>query len=282
MTRIALLFLLAAAASSAQEFAAVKTGENVTYPLPPMPLPTAGKADGKWAETEDSPALRVSRAWAKLAEGAGVERSDKTRNLFQAWKNEVTKSGASSRTSQASHAAFLAAYKSDLERARSIYEGVLREVDAMDADGQSSAREGVEPRANNLAREAEEQIRAADRDDRLTSSACFLSPETCQQPDASDKALQDEISGLVKDTLEAGGPDGSLSLYSLKRKAGLLALRARVMAAVTQRAAARLATEVATAQDGKGGPRALPIPTAPLGGAQAVRRTSTPASDPYQ
>src|SRR5437868_2371311 len=178
----------------------------------------------------------------------------------------------------AAHAPFLAAYKADLERARSIYEGVLREVDAMDSEGATGPQ--GESQANSLAREAEEQIRAADRDERLTSSACFLSPETCQQPDASDKALQDEIARLVKDTLDAGGPDGGLSLYSLKRKAGLLALRARVMAAVTQRAAARLATEVATQQDGQGSPRSLPSPVAPA--VSVARRAATPAADPYR
>src|SRR5207237_9755907 len=111
-------------------------------------------------------------------------------------------------------------------------------------------------------------------------SACYLSPETCQTPDPTDKALQDEIAGLVKDTLVAGGPDGGLSVYALRRKANLLALRARVMGAVTQRAAARLATEVATAQDGSGNPRALPSPLAPLASASS-RRSAVNISDPY-
>src|SRR5205823_5204270 len=191
MNRTLLLIALAAAvpARAADEFKPIKASESVTYPLPPIPLPAAPPADGKWAETEDSPALRVSRAWVKLGQEAG----------------------------------------------------------------------------GGLAREAEEQIRSADRDERLTNSACYLSPETCQQGDPADKALQDEISALVKGTLEAGGPDGGLSVYSLRRKAGLLALRARVMAAVTQRAAARLATEVATQQDGQGSPRSLPSPVAPVG-----------------
>jgi len=56
--------------------------------------------------------------------------------------------------------------------------------------------------AGGLAREAEEQIKLADRDERLTNSACFLSPETCQTGDPADKALQDEIANLVKGTLE--------------------------------------------------------------------------------
>src|SRR5213076_2490189 len=103
--------------------------------------------------------------------------------------------------------------------------------------------------------------------------------DTCQQGDPTDKALQEEIAGLVKDTLVAGGPDGGLSLYALKRKAGLLALRARVMAAVTQRAAARLATEVATQQDGQGSPKMLPSPIAPT--ATASRRPVATA-DPYR
>src|SRR5213079_3331077 len=121
-------------------------------------------------------------------------------------------------------AKFLAAYKKDLDQARGIYEGVLRDVDSMDADGAESSG-GGDGTPGGLARDAEEQIRAADRDERLTNSACFLSPESCQQGDPADKALQDEISALVKGTLEAGGPDGGLSLYSLRRKAGLLALR---------------------------------------------------------
>ena len=132
--------------------------------------------------------------------------------------------------------AFLEPYKKGLDQARSIYEGVLRDVDALDGENGGSASAGAEPAAGGLAREAEEQIRAADRDERLTNSACFLSPDACQQNDPADKALQDEIASLLNGTLVAGGPDGGLSVYSLRRKAGLLALRARVMAAVTQRA----------------------------------------------
>src|SRR3954466_6159688 len=287
MTRTVLfaaaLLLAASQARAADEFAPIKTTESVTYPLPPMPLPTVqAPADGKWSETEDSPALRVSRAWVKLGQAAGVERSEATRRLYQAWKQEVNQSGGHTRATQASHAKFLAAYKKDLDQARAIYEGVLRDVDAMDSDGsESSNGGGNDPTAGTLAKEAEEQIRSADRDDRLTSSACFLSPDTCQQGDPTDKALQEEIAGLVKDTLVAGGPDGGLSMYALKRKAGLLALRARVMAAVTQRAAARLATEVATQQDGQGSPRMLPSPVAPV--ASASRRAATAStSDPYR
>jgi len=280
---LAALLLAATQARAADEFAPIKTTDSVTYPLPPMPLPAVqAPADGKWSETEDSPALRVSRAWVKLGQAAGVERSEATRRLYQAWKQEVNQSGGHTRATQAAHAKFLAAYKHDLEQARAIYEGVLRDVDAMDSDNpDGSSASGNDPTAGSLAKEAEEQIRSADRDDRLTSSACFLSPDTCQSGDPTDKALQDEIAGLVKDTLVAGGPDGGLSLYALKRKAGLLALRARVMAAVTQRAAARLATEVATQQDGQGAPRMLPSPVAPV--ASASRRAVTAStSDPYR
>jgi hypothetical protein len=281
MTRTLLLLALAAVpARAADEFKPIKATESVTYPLPPIPLPAAQPADGKWAETEDSPALRVSRAWVKLGQAAGVERSEATRRLYQAWKNEVARDGAHGRAAQASHAKFLASYKKDLDQARSIYEGVLRDVDALDADGADSGNPASDGTVGGLAREAEEQIRTADRDERLTNSACFLSPDTCQQGDPADKALQDEIAALVKGTLEAGGPDGGLSLYSLRRKAGLLALRARVMAAVTQRAAARLATEVATQQDGQGSPRSLPSPVAPV--VSVARRGAPPAADPYR
>src|SRR5712664_4938171 len=116
----------------AEEFAPIKASELVTYPLPPVPFPAV--PDGKWAETEDSPALRVSRAWVKLGQAAGVERSEATRRLYQAWKAEVAKDGTHGRVSQAAHAKFLAAYKKDLDQARSIYEGVLRDVDSLDAD----------------------------------------------------------------------------------------------------------------------------------------------------
>ena len=272
----------ARAADKDKEFKPIKASESVTYPLPPIPLPAVQAADnGKWAETEDSPALRVSRAWVKLGQAAGIERSEATRRLYQAWKNEVAQNGPHGRVAQAAHAKFLAAYKKDLDQARAIYEGVLRDVDAMDADGAEGSGSAGDSSGGGLAHEAEEQIRLADRDERLTNSACFLSPDTCQQSDPTDKALQDEISALVKGTLEAGGPDGGLSLYSLRRKAGLLALRARVMAAVTQRAAARLATEVATQQDGQGTLRSLPSPVAPA--VSVARRSSvTPASDPYR
>jgi|SRR5689334_15333897 len=276
-----LLLALAAAvpARAADEFKPIKASESVTYPLPPIPLPAVQPSDGKWSETEDSPALRVSRAWVKLGQAAGVERSDATRRLYQAWKNEVARDGAHGRTAQAAHAKFLAAYKKDLDQARSIYEGVLRDVDALDADGAETGAPG-ESAAGGLAREAQDQIVAAERDERLTNSACYLSPDTCQQGDPADKALQEEIASLVKGTLEAGGPDGGLSLYSLRRKAGLLALRAKVMAAVTQRAAARLATEVATQQDGQGSPRSLMSPVAPA--VSVARRSSPPVADPYR
>jgi hypothetical protein len=286
MNRIHLALPLSAAAPAsasarAEEFAPIKSTESVTYPLPPMPIPAV--QDGKWSETEDSPALRVSRAWVKLGQAAGVERSEATHKLYQAWKTETGQSGTASRASQAAHARFLAAYKKDLEQARTIYEGVLRDLDAMDADGaQASTGSGSDSAAGSLAREAEEQIQSADRDDRLTNSACFLAPDTCQQNDPSDKALQDEISGLIKGTLVAGGPDGSLSVYSLRRKANLLALRARVMAAVTQRAAARLATEVATQQDGQGMPRMLPSPVAQVASSTSSRRSMPSSADPYR
>src|SRR5207302_639761 len=160
MHRTQSLYALAAAAAlaapsarAAEEFAPVKATETVTYPLPALPLPPAPQTtSGKWAETEDSPALRVSRAWVKLGEGAGVERSQATRNLFQSWKNEVGKSGASSRASQSAHATFLAAYKKDLESARAIYEGVLREVDALDGEG-ATGPSGADTAASSLARE---------------------------------------------------------------------------------------------------------------------------------
>jgi hypothetical protein len=279
-SRSFLVFAAAALLGStarSEEFAPIKGSESVTYPLPPVPFPAV--PDGKWAETEDSPALRVSRAWVKLGQAAGVERSEATHRLHQAWKAEVARSGPGSRAAQAAHARFLAAYKKDLDQARAIYEGVLRDMDALDGETGGNGT-GGDPAAGGLAREAEEQIRAADRDDRLTNSACFLSPDTCQQNDPADKALQDEISSLLNGTLVAGGPDGGLSVYALRRKASLLALRARVMAAVTQRAAARLATDVATQQDGQGSPRSLPSPVAQV--ATASSRRSVPASDPYR
>lgn len=281
MIRIVLMGLMLAAGAKAADFAPVKATESVTYPLPPVPMPAVqAPADGKWTETEDSPAIRVSRAWVKLGQAASVERSEATRRLYQAWKAEVNNGSMHTRTAQAAHARFLAAYKKDLEDARHIYEGVLREVDAMDSDGSTDGAPGSDSATGSLARDADEQIRTADRDDRLTNSACFLSPDTCQASDPSDKALQDEISNLVKETLVAGGPDGGLSLYSLRRKASLLALRAKVMAAITQRAAARLATEVATQQDGQGSPRALPSPIAPI--ASASRSRPAPSADPYR
>src|SRR5438105_9368217 len=168
MNRALLLLALAAAIparAGATEFKPSKASESVTYPLPPIPLPAVQPADGKWAETEDSPALRVSRAWVKLGQAAGVERSEATRRLYQAWKNEVAQNGPHGRVAQAAHAKFLAAYQKDPDQARRTYAGVLRDVDSMDVDGaEASGSEG--PVAGGLAREAEEQIRAADRDER--------------------------------------------------------------------------------------------------------------------
>jgi hypothetical protein len=164
MNRTLLLVALAAAvpARAADEFKPIKASESVTYPLPPIPLPAAQPADGKWAETEDSPALRVSRAWVKLGQAAGVERSEATRRLYQAWKNEVAKDGTHGRVAQAAHAKFLAAYKKDLDQARSIYEGVLRDVDSLDADNPEGGTQGGEG-SGGLAREAEEQLRRSRR-----------------------------------------------------------------------------------------------------------------------
>src|SRR5881409_1383078 len=136
MNRALLLLALAAAvpARAADEFKPIKATESVTYPLPPIPLPAVPAADGKWAETEDSPALRVSRAWVKLGQAAGVERSEATRKLYTQWKNEVGQGGTHTRSAQAAHARFLAAYKNDLEQARKIYEAVLRDMDAMEGE----------------------------------------------------------------------------------------------------------------------------------------------------
>src|SRR5204863_9450524 len=135
MIRVLLIaVLLAAGAHAADDFKPVKAAESVTYPLPPVPMPAVQPPDGKWTETEDSPAIRVSRAWVKLGQAAGVERSEGTRRLYQAWKGEVAQGGTHTRSAQAAHARFLAAYKHDLEEARGIYEGVLRDVDAMDSD----------------------------------------------------------------------------------------------------------------------------------------------------
>src|SRR5437764_9180788 len=178
MIRIVLMaMLVAAGARSAEDFTPVKAAESVTYPLPPVPMPAVQASDAKWAETEDSPALRVSRAWVKLGQAAGVERSEATRRLYQSWKNEVAQNGAHGRTAQAAHAKFLAAYKKDRDQARAIYEGVLRDVDALDADGAENGQQG-ENAVGGLAREAQDQIVAAERDDRLTNSACYLSPDT--------------------------------------------------------------------------------------------------------
>jgi len=52
------------------------------------------------------------------------------------------------------------------------------------------------------------------------------------------------------------------------------------MGAVTQRAAARLATEVATQGDGQSGPKALPLPISNLASASSKRAVN--ASDPYR
>src|SRR5437764_9934525 len=165
MIRIGLLTMVLAVAARAEEFTPVKAAESVTYPLPPVPMPAVQQtvgADAKWAETEDSPAIRVSRAWVKLGQAAGVERSDATRKLYQSWKSEVNQGGTHTRQAQAAHARFLAAYKKDLEEARSIYEGVLREVDAMDGDAATSGGPGGDGATVGLARDADDQIRAAD------------------------------------------------------------------------------------------------------------------------
>src|SRR5260370_12385796 len=177
MTRSHSMLVLAAAAlavpaaRATEPFKSIKGTESVAYPLPPLPLP-AVQPEGKWAETEDSPALRVSRAWVKLGQAAGIERSEATRRLHQTWKSQVGQSGPHTRAAHAPHARFLAAYKHDLEQARAIYDGVLRDVDAMDGEGAQSG--SGDPAAGSLAREAADQIRAAARAARLSNSASLL------------------------------------------------------------------------------------------------------------
>src|SRR5256886_14071691 len=108
---LAALLLAASQARAADEFAPIKTTDSVTYPLPPMPLPAVqAPAAGKWSETEDSPAPRASRAWGKHGQAAGFERSEATSRLYQSWKAEVNQSGGPTRSTQASHARFPAAY----------------------------------------------------------------------------------------------------------------------------------------------------------------------------
>src|SRR5881392_4251643 len=117
MIRIVLLARLLGAGAGAGDLIPVKARGPVTYPLPPVPMPAVQVSDAKWAETEDSPAIRVSRAWVKLGQAAGVERSEATRRLYQSWKSEVNQGGTHTRQAQAAHARFLAAYKQDLEQA---------------------------------------------------------------------------------------------------------------------------------------------------------------------
>src|SRR5256885_16547492 len=89
---------LLASNAHAEEFAPIKASESVTYPLPPVPFPAV--PDGKWKETEDSPALRVSRAWVKLGQAGGVGGSGGTHRLHQAWKAEGNMSAQGSRGAQ--------------------------------------------------------------------------------------------------------------------------------------------------------------------------------------
>src|SRR5436305_12935816 len=111
---LAALLLAASQARAADEFAPIKTTDSVTYPLPPMPLPAVqAPADGKWSETEDSPAPRVSRAWGKLGQPAGGERSEATRRLYQPWKAAVNQSGGHTRSTQAAPATIPAAAQTD-------------------------------------------------------------------------------------------------------------------------------------------------------------------------
>src|SRR2546430_15094920 len=95
MNRALLLLALGAAvpARAADEFKPIKATESVTYPLPPIPLPAVPAADGKWAETQDSPALRVSPAWGKLGQAAGGERSEATRRPYPAREKEGAQGG---------------------------------------------------------------------------------------------------------------------------------------------------------------------------------------------
>src|SRR5438128_12597613 len=107
MIRIVLMaMLVAAGARAAEDFTPVKATESVTYPLPPVPMPAVQAPDAKWTETEDSPAIRASRAWVKLGQAASVERSEATRKLYQAWKSEVNQGGTHTRSAQAAHARF--------------------------------------------------------------------------------------------------------------------------------------------------------------------------------
>src|SRR5256714_13637618 len=105
MNRALLLLALGAAvpARAADEFKPIKATESVTYPLPPIPLPAVPAPDGKWAETEDSPAPRVSPARGKLGQAPGGERSEATRRLYPARENEGAQGGTHRPTAQAAH-----------------------------------------------------------------------------------------------------------------------------------------------------------------------------------
>src|SRR5438552_16899317 len=94
MIRIVLMaMLVAAGARAAEDFTPVKAAESVTYPLPPVPMPAVRVSDATWTDTEDGPAIRVSRAWDKLGHAAGVERHEAAAKIYQAGQSEATLGG---------------------------------------------------------------------------------------------------------------------------------------------------------------------------------------------
>src|SRR5690242_16577305 len=65
--------------------------DTVMYPLPDIALPNIPA--GKFTETEESPALDLSRQWMRLAEAAKLEHSTVTQQLHGAWQDALKKNG---------------------------------------------------------------------------------------------------------------------------------------------------------------------------------------------
>src|SRR5262249_10937249 len=160
---------------------------------------------GKFTETEESPALDLSKQWMRLAEAAKLEHSSATQQLHQAWQDALKHYGPASLETARAHAKFLARYVGDLGAAIHIYDEIGHAVDGLSASDQSSS--GDKEKENDLTGDVAELVRAEDIDRSYGDAACMVDPESCIPPDPDNDRILKEISGLVN-ILDEGGPTG--------------------------------------------------------------------------
>jgi len=155
----------------------------------------------------------------------------------------------------------------------------LRDVDSLDADNPEGGTQGGEG-SGGLAREAEEQIRSADRDERLTNSACYLSPDTCQQGDRPTKRCRTRSPRWSRERWRRVVPTAAQRVFAAAQGRPFWPARPRDGGGDASGRRPGSPPKVATQQDGQGIPALAAVPVAPgrLGGAKRIAS----GADPYR